>query len=88
MVTKQKDKRRMTFKEFWEQEKKGVNSETVEIEKQGILETLREQGFSEQQVNELKMEEVLELMFEATVKSMEEAKAVISHTKKHRNVPD
>jgi len=68
---KEKKKGDMTFKEFWEEEKKkGEDVKTIENEKQGILETLREQGFSEQQVNRMKTKKVLELMWRATEKHL------------------
>jgi len=68
---KEKKKEDMTFKEFWEEEKKkGKDMETIENEKQGILETLRKRGFSEQQVNKMKIKKVLELMWKATEKHL------------------
>jgi hypothetical protein len=65
-----------TFKEFWEEEKKkGKDIETVESEKKRIMENLRRQGFSDQQINEMKNQKVLDLMWktlEKRLKALEE----------------
>jgi hypothetical protein len=45
----------MTFQEFWEEEKKHSNIEALEKDKRMLLETLRDKGFSDQQINEMKM---------------------------------
>ena len=66
----------MTFKEFWEEEKKkGKDIETIENEKKRIMENLRKQGFSNQQINEMKNQKVLDLMWKALekhIKTVEE----------------
>jgi uncharacterized protein YcfL len=77
MVVKKKHPQDMTFKEFYMYDQKGVTVEAVENEKREILEILREQGFSEQQVNEMKMKAVLTLMFDAADKILEDVKATV-----------
>lgn len=69
----------MTFKEFWKEEKrKGIRSKTIESEKHGILETLRKQGFSDQQINKMKMKKILRLMWEALERQTMTTKSTMS----------
>ena len=69
----------MTFQEFWEEAKKeGVASEFIEVNKRFLLETLRREGFSEQQINEMKMEKIWKLFLDSLSVDMDKYMTEIS----------
>jgi len=58
----------MTFKEYWEEKKrKGKDAETIENNKNEILKALREEGFTDEQINEMKMRKIKNLCLDALV---------------------
>ena len=60
-----KKKGEMTFKEFWEEEeRKSIGMQAVEKDKYGILETLRAKGFTDEQINGMKMEDVQKIVWD------------------------
>jgi len=72
--TLKKDKGELTFQEFWtEWMKEAPDSEALEKQKQRLLETLREKGFSEEQINKMKMKEVMTVYTPTLVEKMEKA---------------
>ena len=49
----------MAFKEYWEEaEKQGIEREAIEEVKREILETLRKEGFLDEEIDEMKMGKV------------------------------
>jgi len=67
----------MTFKEFWEETKKKGASNVIEDQNFGVLAVLRKEGFSDEQINEMKMKKVYKLyldsisvFFEQTITSL------------------
>lgn len=56
-----KDKKEMTFKEYWEEAKKRGESEIIEDPNFGMLAVLRREGFSDEQLNKMKMEKASRL---------------------------
>jgi len=66
---KQKKKREdMTFQEYWEEEKKkGKSNQAVENAKHAMLQTLRREGFTDKQVNEMKMDRVWKLYVDSQI---------------------
>ncbi len=64
LCLKGKEKADMTFREFYEEEEKSeTDKEAVRKEKTGLLELLHEEGFTDQQVNNMKMKEVQRILW-------------------------
>lgn len=55
-MKKKKKVSEMTFKEFWEEAKKRGAPEVIEDRNFGMLTVLRREGFSDKQINEMKIE--------------------------------
>jgi len=69
-----KDKGELTFQEFWaEWVEEAPDSEVLEKQRQRLLETLREKGFSEEQLNRMKMKEVMKVYTPTLVEKMGKA---------------
>ena len=68
----------MTFKEFWEdEEKKETDKEAVEKDKRALLEILYSKGFSEKQINEMRMDKAWKICSSVLMKTIErQTKAV------------
>jgi hypothetical protein len=58
---KEKKKEDMTLKEYWEDCKKKGESEIIEDPNFGVLTVLRREGFSDEQLNKMKIMEALRL---------------------------
>lgn len=72
MTTKKKEVDEMTFKEFWEEEeKKETDKETVEKDKRVLLEILHEKGFTDKQINEMKMDRVQQICWPVIFETLE-----------------
>jgi len=58
----------MAFKEYWEEEKrKGKDTETIENNKNEFLRVLREEGFMDEQISEMKMGKIKNLYLDSLV---------------------
>lgn len=68
----------MTFKEFWEELKKErPASRVLEKSKRHLMEILRREGFSDEQINEMKMEKVWKLFTDAMMETTKRVTKVI-----------
>jgi len=66
----------LTFKEFWEkEEEKDTDKETVEKDKRVMVEILHEKGFTDEQIDEMKMDRVQRICWSVMLKTIE------THTK-------
>jgi hypothetical protein len=64
LCLKGKEKADMTFQEFYEEEEKSeTDKEAVRKEKTALLELLHEEGFTDQQVNYMKMKDVQQTLW-------------------------
>lgn len=69
---------KMTFKEFWEELKKERQaSRVLEKSKRHLMEILRREGFSDEQINEMKMEKVWKLFTDAMMETTKRVTKVI-----------
>jgi len=80
-----KKKEDMTFKEFWEECKKTGALEVIEDPNFGMLMVLHKEGFSDEEINRMKMEKVLKLYNNSVFAVLDKYFAAIASA--YKNMP-